>query len=138
MGRAARPLHDPGNHRAIERGSNLQAARRGGLIKPAKPAEERENTAALTPSLGARPGVAGLPPRSFSLDHWWEVPSRRRRVPAHARISASTQRGYRGRKRTGHRGSPADQEQAKTCCIVVSGSIAFAAKTTIVRSPLVR
>src|SRR6267378_8513684 len=55
MGRAARPLHDPGNHRAIERGSNLQAARRGGLIKPAKPAEERENTAALTPSLGARP-----------------------------------------------------------------------------------
>src|SRR6267378_2431485 len=57
MGRAARPLHDPGNHRAIERGSNLQAARRGGLIKPAKPAEERENTAALTPSLGARPYV---------------------------------------------------------------------------------
>src|SRR5437870_5455338 len=54
MGRAARPLHDPGNHRAIERGSNLQAARRGGLIKPAKPAGERENTAALTPSLGAR------------------------------------------------------------------------------------
>src|SRR4029077_12169927 len=37
MGRAARPLHDSGNHRAIERGSNLQAARRGGLIKPAKP-----------------------------------------------------------------------------------------------------
>src|ERR1700730_7141818 len=54
MGRAARPLHDPGNHRSIERGSNLQAARRGGLMKPAKPAGERENTAALTPSLGTR------------------------------------------------------------------------------------
>src|SRR5882762_7118730 len=67
MGRAARPLHDPGNHRAIERGSNLQAARRGGLIKPAKPAEERENTAALTPSLGARP------PNPF---HWLANDSR--------------------------------------------------------------
>src|SRR6266478_7728715 len=54
MGRAARPLHDPGNHRSVERGSNLQAARRGGLMKPAKPAGERENTAALTPSLGTR------------------------------------------------------------------------------------
>src|SRR6266404_7895002 len=61
--RAARPLHDPGNHRAIERGSNLQAARRGGLIKPAKPAGERENTAALTPSLGAR---SRLSAREFS------------------------------------------------------------------------
>src|SRR6266478_3720267 len=56
MGRAARPLHDPGNHRSIERGSNLQAARRGGLIKPAKAAGERVNTAALTPSLGTRAG----------------------------------------------------------------------------------
>src|ERR1700730_5451830 len=54
MGGAARPLHDPGNHRSVERGSNLQAARRGGLMKPAKPAGERENTAALTPSLGTR------------------------------------------------------------------------------------
>jgi hypothetical protein len=54
MGRTARPLHDPGNNGAIERGSNLQAARRGRLIKPAKPAGERENTAALTPSLGTR------------------------------------------------------------------------------------
>src|ERR1700736_2047978 len=54
MGRAARPLHDPGNHRSIERGSNLQAARRGGLMKPAKLAGERVNTAALTPSLGTR------------------------------------------------------------------------------------
>src|SRR6266478_6962524 len=54
MGRAARPLHDPGNHGSVERGSNLQAARRGGLMKPAKPAGEREITAALTPSLGTR------------------------------------------------------------------------------------
>src|SRR6202023_574759 len=54
MGRAARPLHDPGNHRSIERGSNLQAARRGGLMKPAKLAGARVNTAALTPSLGTR------------------------------------------------------------------------------------
>src|SRR6184192_1595351 len=54
MGRTARPLHDPGNNGAIERGSNLQAARRGGLMKPAKPAGERKNTAALTPSLGTR------------------------------------------------------------------------------------
>src|SRR6266446_4212189 len=54
MGRAARPLHDPGNHRSTERRSNLQAARRGGLMKPAKPAGERVNTAALTPSLGTR------------------------------------------------------------------------------------
>src|ERR1700730_11564596 len=60
MGRAARPLHDPGTHRSIERGSNLQAARRGGLMKPAKPAGERENTAALTPSLGTRSSVTSL------------------------------------------------------------------------------
>src|SRR6266436_7575146 len=60
MGRAARPLHDPGNHGSVERGSNLQAARRGGLMKPAKPAGERENTTALTPSLGTRSGVALL------------------------------------------------------------------------------
>jgi hypothetical protein len=32
----------------------FKLARRGGLIKPAKPAGERENTAALTPSLGTR------------------------------------------------------------------------------------
>src|SRR6266404_2833538 len=54
MGRAARPLHDPGNHGSIERGSNLHAARRGSLRKPARPAGERENTAALTPSPGTR------------------------------------------------------------------------------------
>ena len=71
MGRAARPLHDSGNHRAIERGSNLQAARRGGLIKPAKPAGERENTAALTPSLGARPrSVVSKPSVNRSWTDW--------------------------------------------------------------------
>src|ERR1700730_7631505 len=62
MGGAARPLHDPGNHRSVERGSNLQAARRGGLMKPAKPAGERENTAALTPSLGTRSPNTTIPP----------------------------------------------------------------------------
>src|SRR6266436_583731 len=54
MGRAARPLHDPGNHGSIERGSNLQAACRGSLKTPAKPAGERENHDALTPRPGTR------------------------------------------------------------------------------------
>src|SRR5439155_184297 len=49
MGGAACPLHDPGNDRSIERGSDLQAARRGSLTTPAKPAGERESDAALTP-----------------------------------------------------------------------------------------
>src|SRR5580704_2666961 len=71
MGRAARPLHDPGNHGSVERGSNLQAARRGGLIKPAKPAGERENTAALTPSLGARPIANITDDASWSSDNMW-------------------------------------------------------------------
>src|ERR1700730_14244731 len=66
MGGAARPLHDPGNHRSVERGSNLQAARRGGLMKPAKPAGERENTAALTTSLGTRSiQLSGWPDQCF-------------------------------------------------------------------------
>src|ERR1700730_18654082 len=54
MGGAARPLHDPGNHRSIERGSNPHAARCGSLRRPAKPAGERENDAALTPQPGTR------------------------------------------------------------------------------------
>src|SRR5882762_9061327 len=55
MGRPARSLHDAGNHRAVERRSPRQAARRGGgLTIPASPAGERETTAALTPLLGAR------------------------------------------------------------------------------------
>src|SRR5712691_6866537 len=66
MGRPARSLHDAGNHRAVERRSPRQAARRGGgLTIPASPAGERETTAALTPLLGARssPGddAAGSP-----------------------------------------------------------------------------
>src|ERR1700730_4305807 len=54
MGGAARPLHDPGKHRSIERGSNPRAARCGSLRRPAKPAGERENDAALTPQPGTR------------------------------------------------------------------------------------
>src|SRR5947207_3821414 len=54
MGGAACPLHDPGNDRSIERGSDLQAARRGSLTTPAKPAGERESDAALTPRSGTR------------------------------------------------------------------------------------
>ena len=47
MGRAARPLHDPGNDRAVERGSNLQAARRGSLTTPANPPESAKTTPLL-------------------------------------------------------------------------------------------
>src|SRR6266851_4467496 len=55
MGRPARSLHDAGNHRAVERRSSRQAARRGGgLTIPASPAGERETTAAPTPLLGTR------------------------------------------------------------------------------------
>jgi hypothetical protein len=54
MGGAARPLHDAGNDRSVERGSNLQATRRGRLTTPAKPAGERENANALTPRPGTR------------------------------------------------------------------------------------
>src|ERR1700730_5088882 len=56
MGGAARPLHDPGNHRSIERGSNPHAARCGSLRRPAKTAGERHVDAALTPQPGTRPG----------------------------------------------------------------------------------
>src|SRR5438094_9232166 len=57
MGGAACPLHDAGNDRSIERGSDLQAARRGSLTTPATPAGERESDAALTP----RPGTRSAP-----------------------------------------------------------------------------
>src|SRR3954471_14682083 len=53
MGRPARPLHDPGNHRAIERGFVRQAACRS-LTKPAKPAGDQEQPGTLTPPQGAR------------------------------------------------------------------------------------
>src|SRR5438270_4280766 len=76
MGGAACPLHDAGNDRSIERGSDLQAARRGSLTTPAKPAGERESDAALTPRPGTRsdlPAVGGrrswspLVPRSLAI-----------------------------------------------------------------------
>src|SRR5438067_5405184 len=54
MGGTACPLYDPGNHRSIERGSDLQAARHDSLTTPAKPAGERETDAALTPRPGTR------------------------------------------------------------------------------------
>ena len=37
------PLHDPGNHRPLERRSHRQAARRGRLTIPAIPAGERDD-----------------------------------------------------------------------------------------------
>ena len=40
VGRPTRPLHDPGNHRTIERGSLRQAARRGRLTEPARPSRK--------------------------------------------------------------------------------------------------
>ena len=48
MGRAARPLYDPGNNRSIERRSDLQAARRGSLTTPVKPAGERKRRRSYT------------------------------------------------------------------------------------------
>src|SRR5215471_14660761 len=54
MGRAARPLHDAGNHRSIERGSDLQAARRSSLSRRPNLPESIKIDAALTPQLGAR------------------------------------------------------------------------------------
>src|ERR1700758_3958235 len=47
MGRAARPLHDPGDHRPIERGSFLQAACRGSLNRLAKTHWRARNTTPL-------------------------------------------------------------------------------------------
>src|SRR5438132_3604000 len=44
MGRPARSLHDAGNHRAVERRSHRQAARRGGgLTIPAQPCRRARN-----------------------------------------------------------------------------------------------
>src|SRR2546428_4989553 len=54
MGGAARPLHDTGNDRSVERRSNRQVAGRGRLTVPANPAGERETVAALTPRPGTR------------------------------------------------------------------------------------
>src|SRR5438105_2124341 len=69
MGGAACPLHDAGNDRSIERGSDLQAARRGSLTTPAKPAGERESDAALTPRPGTR-SLGGPAPTRFCMQGW--------------------------------------------------------------------
>src|SRR5438309_10271165 len=99
MGRTARPLHDPGNNGAIERRSNLQAARRGGLMKPAKPAGERKNTAALTPSLGTRSDAKGKGASSETARP--KVPMRR--VGADCSVVARKRGNARGAKGAGHR-----------------------------------
>src|SRR5260370_10378858 len=67
MGRAARTLHDPGNNGSIERGSDLQAACRGSLTTPAKPAGEHENHDALTPRPGIR-SPAQQPSRAVPIE----------------------------------------------------------------------
>src|SRR5215469_12530192 len=54
MGRAARPLHDAGNHRSIERGSDLQAARHGSLSRRPNSPESAKIDAAPTPHRGTR------------------------------------------------------------------------------------
>src|SRR5438132_7864083 len=79
MGGAARPLHDAGNDRFIERGSNLQATRYGTLTTPAKPAGERENATALTPHLGTRSWLGLIPPQADVK------PFRAKPVAVHAR-----------------------------------------------------
>src|SRR4051794_33787121 len=53
MGRPARPLHDPGNHRPVERGFVRQAAC-SSLTELAKPAGDQKQPGALTPPPGAR------------------------------------------------------------------------------------
>src|SRR5215469_13837294 len=67
MGRAARPLHAAGNHRSIERGSDLQAARRGSLSRRPNSPESSKIDAALTPQLGARTGIASPPNPNGSM-----------------------------------------------------------------------
>src|SRR5215472_7252896 len=47
MGRAARPLHDAGNHHSIARGSDLQAACRGSLRHRLNPPESAKSTPLL-------------------------------------------------------------------------------------------
>src|SRR6267378_4091997 len=57
MGSSARPLHDAGNDRTLERRSHRQVACRGCLtIRPNPP--ETTSDPALTPSPGARSGDA--------------------------------------------------------------------------------
>jgi hypothetical protein len=62
-GRPARTLHDAGNDRSAERGSNLQVACCGSLTTPVKPAGVRVNAIALTPL----PGTQSTPVFWFHL-----------------------------------------------------------------------
>src|SRR5207244_8018312 len=80
MGGAACPLYDPGNHRSIERGSDLQAARRGSLTTPAKPAGERESDAALTPRPGTR-SIAAAGSRARDSDRFRNTKPAFKRLP---------------------------------------------------------
>ena len=54
MGRPESQIHDAGIHRSRERQYNRQAARRGSLSVPARPAGYRKGRQALTPPAGIR------------------------------------------------------------------------------------
>src|SRR5215471_17760749 len=74
MGRAARPLHDTGNHRSIERGSDLQSARRGSLSHRQTRWRAPSSTPLLHHNAGHDPdncletGAIAVP---ISLRYWW-------------------------------------------------------------------
>ncbi len=55
MGWATRPLHDPGNHRPIERGPDLHAVCRGSMRDRPNPPEGGKTTPLLNHSLGWDP-----------------------------------------------------------------------------------
>src|ERR1700730_11551637 len=50
------------------------AANAAASAEPARTVLDRASTVLARPGGTAPQGVAGLPPRSFSIDHWWEVP----------------------------------------------------------------
>src|SRR5579884_1995654 len=54
MGRPAGPLHDPGNHRPVERRSHRQAARRGRMTPAGQTRRRAYAIAAPTPRQGTR------------------------------------------------------------------------------------
>ncbi len=58
MGRATRPLYDPGNHGSFERRSLRQAARRGRLTKQARSAGDLDDPALLHHSVDTIPDLA--------------------------------------------------------------------------------
>ena len=55
MGGSERPLHDTGNHCAVEPYSPRRAARRGDLTNPAQTGEGGEQAELVTPRQGTRP-----------------------------------------------------------------------------------